>query len=164
MTMSSSASSYATRVASIDGLAPLQGQELGVTPWKTLTQEMIQAFAHLTDDDQWIHTDPDRCASDSPFGAPIAHGFLVLSLASSFCRQAFSVDEVGMAINYGLDRVRFIHPTPAGAQLRGRVVLLSYTPHPPGARLKLRVTFELEAQDKPAAVAEFILLFFPPLP
>ena len=106
----------------LEDLAPLVGQEIGVSDWIAVDQPRIQAFADATEDQQWIHTDPDRAAA-GPFGTTIAHGFLTLSLLPRFYETAFRVREVRMGINYGLDRVRFPAPVPVDSRLRGRFVL-----------------------------------------
>ena len=132
------------------------GQEIGVTPWHTITQEDINTFAKVTDDEQWIHVDEERSRQESPYKTTIAHGFFVLSLASKFAYECYLIEDVKMGINYGLDRVRFPNATPTGAQVRGRLILLEYKDIPGGAQLKMQMTFELNGQEKPACVAELI--------
>jgi acyl dehydratase len=135
------------------GLAALAGQEIGVTEWVSIDQQRIDQFAQATGDHQWIHTDPER-AKAGPFGAPIAHGFLTLSLLPMLFQDAFTVDDVRMGVNYGLNRVRFMSPVRVGSRIRGRFKLLSYEPLEGGAQLTVEATIELEGSAKPACVAE----------
>lgn len=127
-------------------------QELGVGEWVTITQDAVNAFAEATMDHQWIHVDLER-AAQGPFGGPIAHGFLTLSLVSAIA-PSVEVPEVEMAINYGLDRVRFITPVPVGSRVRARSVLREVREVPGGIQVKNEVTIELEGSEKPACVAE----------
>jgi len=122
----------------------------------TITQEMIDTFARTTDDNQWIHIDPEKSAKYSPYKKTVAHGFLVLSLASKFCYETFKVQDVAMGVNYGLDKVRFMNATLVGSLLRARVSLLEFTPFEGGGKYKLKLVFELKGEEKPACVAEFI--------
>lgn len=131
-------------------------QEIGVSPWHTITQEDINTFARVTNDEQWIHMDPERSKKESPYKTTIAHGFFVLSLASKFAYECYNIEDVKMGINYGLDRVRFPNATPVNAEIRGRLLLMEYKEIPGGAQFKIQITFELKGQDKPACVAEFI--------
>lgn len=137
----------------LEDVQALVGQEVGLSDWITVEQPRIQAFADATDDQQWIHTDPAR-AAQGPFGAPIAHGFLTLSLLPRFYETAFRVAEVRMGLNYGLDRVRFPAPVPVGSRLRGRFVLRQFQPIEGGAQLCVEVTVECEGSPKPVCVAE----------
>lgn len=140
----------------IDHLASLRdrvGQELAVGEWVVVDQPMIDKFAEATGDHQWIHVDPERAAA-GPFGATVAHGYLTLSLVPALAAGAFEIADVRMAINYGLDRVRFPAPVRVGSRLRGRFVLTDYTPIDGGAQLTVRCTMELEGSDKPACVAD----------
>ncbi|MEM1322903.1 MAG: MaoC family dehydratase [Bacteroidota bacterium] len=132
------------------------GKELGLTDWVQIEQDRIDAFATATEDHQWIHTDPEMARQLSPYKTTVAHGFLVLSLASKFTYDTYEVKDVGMGLNYGLDRVRFPNATPVGALIRGRITLLDYLKIPGGARIKMKVVFELKGEEKPACVAEII--------
>jgi len=147
---------YSTKLAHLADMEAYVGKELGLTEWMRMTQEKIDTFAVATEDDQWIHTDPDRASENSPYRKTIAHGFLVLSLATKFCYECFSIDDVKMGVNYGLDKVRFPRPTPSGSLVRGRISLMSFEPKSRGARFKLKVTIELEGQRRAACIAEFI--------
>ena len=134
------------------------GKEVGVTDWVAVEQGRIDRFADATDDHQFIHTDPQR-AADTPFGGTIAHGFLTLSLLSMFSGMGGSVQLAGtvMAINYGLNKVRFISPVKAGQRLRARFTLLSAEEKKPKHYLlKYNVTIDIEGGDKPALIAEWL--------
>jgi acyl dehydratase len=139
-------------------LADLQaevGSEIGTSDWVTIDQHRIDLFAQATGDHQWIHVDPAR-AAQGPFGTTIAHGFLTLSLLPQLFDTGFAIDDVRMGVNYGLNRVRFTAPVPAGGRVRGHFKLQSYTALPGGAQLTVEVTVELEGSDKPACVAESV--------
>ena len=136
------------------------GRELGLTPWKIMDQERINTFAKATEDEQWIHIDEERCKKESPYKQTIAHGFLMLSMCSKIMYDSYEIGEVSMAINYGLDKVRFPNATPAGSKFRRRVSLAEFNIIPNGAKYKLNVIIELEGQEKPACVAEFLALAY----
>ena len=132
------------------------GQEVALTDWVTITQEQVNLFAQATGDHQWIHVDPER-AKAGPFGAPIAHGFLTLSLLPQFFAAAFAIVGARMGVNYGLNRVRFTSPVPVGSRLRARLVLQDAEAlSPEGLQMTWLVTLEREGSDKPACVAEFL--------
>jgi acyl dehydratase len=137
------------------GLQEQVGQTLGVSDWLVVEQSRIDQFAVATGDMQWIHVDPQRAAA-GPFGAPVAHGFLTLSLMAVMFDSAFVIDDVRMGLNYGLNRVRFPAPVRAGSRLRGHFKLQRYEPLEGGAQLTVEVTMELEGSDKPACVAESV--------
>src|SRR5574343_1817806 len=125
------------------------GQEVAVTDWITITQEQVNLFADATGDHQWIHVDQER-ARTGPFGAPIAHGFLTLSLIPYFFATGFSVRETRMVVNYGLNKVRFTSPVPVGSRLRAAFKLLAMDDVAGGARqLTIEVSIEREGVDKP---------------
>jgi acyl dehydratase len=136
-------------------LQALVGQEIGVSDWVTVDQARIDLFARATGDHQWIHVDPVR-AAQGPFGTTIAHGFLTLSLLPQMAEGAIAYDDVKMSVNYGLNRVRFPAPVPAGSRLRGHFRLLGYEPLDGGAQLTVEVTMEIEGGAKPACVAESV--------
>jgi acyl dehydratase len=144
-----------TRYESLDALQQRVGEALGSSDWITVDQQRIDRFAEATEDRQWIHVDPQR-ARQGPFGRPIAHGFLTLSLLSHLVESAFVVDHTHMGVNYGLNRVRFPAPVPAGARLRGHFRLLSWEPIDGGAQLVTEVTVECEGSAKPVCVAEWV--------
>jgi acyl dehydratase len=141
--------------AHLADLATLVGQPLGSTDWFEIEQSRIDQFAQATGDHQWIHVDVER-AKAGPFGAPIAHGFLTLSLLPMFFERGFAVADVKMGVNYGLNRVRFIHPVKVGSRLRAHFKLLGYEALPGGAQLTVEATIEIEGQPKPACVAETV--------
>ena len=135
-------------------LPPLVGQEVAVSDWITVTQEQVNLFAQATGDHQWIHVDVEK-AKAGPFGAPIAHGFLTLSLIPKFFQTSIEIRNTGMGVNYGLNKVRFTSPVPVGSRLRGRMKLLSCEPIDNGGmQMAWQVTVEREGSDKPACVAE----------
>jgi acyl dehydratase len=145
---------------SIEELQPLVGQEVAVSDWITIDQERIDRFADATSDHQWIHVDPER-AKTGPFGTTVAHGFLTLSLLPYLTYQAINFNNTKLAINYGLDRVRFPAPVPVGSRLRGRfklqkIEILKPLRGMPGAQLVWEVTIEREGSSKPVCVAESV--------
>ena len=142
-------------------LAACVGQEVAVSDWITLTQSQINKFADATGDHQWIHLDTERAAA-GPFGATIAHGYLTLSLLPKFFESAIRVVEAGMAVNYGLNTVRFMAPVPVGSRLRARMALLAAEPiDNAGVQLTWRVTVEREGSAKPVCVAESLVRRYP---
>jgi acyl dehydratase len=149
----------------LDELQALVGQELGCSDWLAVDQSRIDHFAQATGDHQWIHTDPARAAA-GPYGATVAHGFLTLSLLPVMFETAFEVGDVVMGINYGLNRVRFPAPLPAGSRVRGHFVLRAWEALPGGAQLTVEVRMEREGSSKPVCVAESVSRRFvaPPPP
>ena len=142
-------------------LSDLVGQEVAVSEWLTITQEQINLFAQATGDHQWIHVDVER-AKAGPFGATIAHGLLTLSLIPQFFQTAIDIREVGMGINYGLNKVRFTSPVPVGSRLRARLKLLSSEPiDNRGRQMAWEVLVEREGSSKPVCVAESIARRYP---
>lgn len=136
------------------------GKELGVSDWFTVTQERIRAFAAATEDHQWIHVDPERAARESPYGGTIAHGFLTLSLIPYLAEQAFEVRGDRMRVNYGLNRVRFPAPVPAGSSIRASFALRSLKESPDSVDAEVVVTVEAENAPKPCCVAEWLMRFY----
>lgn len=148
-------------VTSLEEIRGRIGSEVGVSSWLTMDQQRINAFADATEDRQFIHTDPDAAAK-TPFGGTIGHGFLTLSMLSRMAAEGMLVpDSIKMAVNYGLDRVRFIAPVRSGKRIRGRFRLDSVEEKAPG-QLLLRhtVTVEIEGEEKPALTAEWLGLLF----
>ena len=148
-------------VAPLDEIHSKIGQEVGVSSWLAIDQQRIDEFADATEDRQFIHTDPEA-AAQTPFGGTIAHGFLSLSMLSRMAAEGMLVpDSIKMAVNYGLDRVRFIKPVRSGKRIRGRFRLDSVEEKAPG-QLLLRhtVTVEIEGEEKPALTAEWLGLLF----
>ena len=146
---------------SLSDLRPLVGQEVALSDWITVTQEQVNLFAQATGDHQWIHVDVER-AKAGPFGAPIAHGFLTLSLIPSLFESALEIRNSGMGVNYGLNKVRFTSPVPVGSRLRGRMKLLACEPiDNNGMQMTWQVTVEREGTDKPACIAETLARRYP---
>src|SRR6185312_144591 len=143
-------------IFSLDDLAGKVGQEIAVSDWMPIYRERIRLFADATGDHQWIHVDEDRCKRESPFGVPIAHGFLTVSLLPMLMDSAFSISDQGMAVNYGLNKVRFLSPVPAGSRVRARVTLREISHVDNGTQLLWQVTVEGEGGTKPACVAELV--------
>ena len=147
-----------TTVAYAD-IAGLTGTDLGYTEWLEITQDRVNLFADAVDDHQWIHVDPERAAS-GPFGAPIAHGFLSLSLATKFWTDLLEVDGVTTKVNYGLDKVRFITPVKVGAKVRMTAVIAEVAEIAGGYQLTVDQTIEIEGGSKPAVVARGLYRFY----
>ena len=142
-------------------LAALVGEEVAVSDWTTITQEQINQFAEATGDHQWIHVDVER-AKAGPFGAPIAHGFLTLSLLPKFFASAMEITQSRMGVNYGLNKVRFMAPVPVGSRLRGRMKLLQCEAiDNNGVQMTWQVSVEKEGATKPVCVAESIARRYP---
>lgn len=145
----------------VTDLPSLVGRSLSATPWIEVSQQRIDAFAACTDDHQFIHVDPERARRESPFGGPIAHGFLTLSLTAAHRPPDFPrLTDLVLTINYGLDRVRFLTPVPAGTRVRLLTRVLAAELRGPGrVLLKQEKTLELEGADKPGYIAEQLTLF-----
>jgi acyl dehydratase len=146
-------------VVDFDTLLTMTGADLGTTDYRQITQDQINLFADATDDQQWIHVDPER-AKDGPFGAPIAHGFLTLSLIIPFWGELFDVDGVTTKVNYGLDKVRFTSPVKVGSKVRMLASIAEVSEVKGGAQIKVNATIEIEGQERPAVVAEFLARFY----
>ena len=144
-----------TEFASPQALLNAVGTDLGTTDWITITQEQVNQFAEATLDNQWIHVDTER-AKAGPFGTPIAHGFLTMSLAAHFLAQLVHVSNISMGINYGVDKVRFPAPVPVNSRVRARGELLDAKEVPGGVQATTRVTIEREGGDKPVAIVDTI--------
>ncbi len=144
-------------IASIDEAVGAAGQELGVSRWIEIDQDRINAFADATGDHQWIHVNAERARSESPYGTTIVHGFLTLSLIPGLSKDNYRVDNAKMGINYGLNKVRFLAPVPAGSRVRLRSDLVDVRKVDESTvDLTVRQTVELDGSEKPAAVAEVI--------
>ena len=147
--------------STLDELAACVGQDVAASDWHAVTQAQVQQFADATGDQQWIHVDPER-ARQGPFGGPIAHGFLTLSLMPRFLETALRVDEVRMGVNYGLNRVRFTAPVPVGSRLRAHLFLKACEAiEPRGRQMTWDVSVEREGSDKPVCVAESLVRRYP---
>lgn len=143
-------------IATLAELKALVGQEVAVSDWVEITQERVNQFAEATGDHQWIHLDVERCKRESPFGGPIAHGFLTLSLLPMLMQNSVRMTDVRMGVNYGLNKVRFPAPVPVGSRVRSRTTMLSVEDIEGGAQVTWQVTIEREGGDKPVCVAESI--------
>lgn len=144
-------------ITSIDQAQALSGSELGVSDWMRIDQGRINDFADVTGDHQWIHVDVERARTESPYGAPIAHGFLTLSLIPALSKDNFRVQNARLVINYGLNKVRFLAAVPVDSRIRVRSELADVARvDDTTANLTVRHTVEIEGTDKPAAVAEMI--------
>jgi acyl dehydratase len=138
-------------------IAAAAGEELGVSEWLAITQERIDLFADATGDRQWIHVDPER-AADGPFGATVAHGYLTLSMMPFLGAQVYAFAGDVARVNYGLNKVRFVTPVRVGSKVRDRVELLTVEDIDKGQRATLQHTVEIKGSDKPACVAETVVL------
>ena len=146
---------------SADSVLAAVGQALGHSDWLTITQERVNTFADATDDHQWIHVDPERAKAESPFGGPIAHGYLTLSLGPVLAPQIMRVDGIKMGVNYGCEKVRFPSPVRVGSRIRGVGQLLAAErTKDGGVQATIRVTVEVEGSDKPACVADTLSRYF----
>ena len=143
----------------IDELKTLVGEHLGYSPYVEITQEQVNTFADATGDHQWIHIDPER-AKAGPFGGPIAHGYLTLSLGPMLSPQIFAVSGVAMGVNYGAGKIRFPSPVPVGSKLRLGVTLTSVEDIAGGAQVTQEFVFEVEGAAKPSCVAEVIFRYY----
>ncbi|WP_031467861.1 MaoC family dehydratase [Sciscionella sediminilitoris] len=144
-----------------DGIAELSaaaGEQLGTSDWMVVDQQRVNTFADATGDHQWIHVDTQR-AAQGPFGTTIAHGLLTLGLLPTFLHEIYRVDNVSMAINYGLDKVRFPEPVPVGAKLRASSKLAEVHPLDGAVQAKLSTTLEVQGSERPAAVIESIVRY-----
>jgi acyl dehydratase len=149
------------RTLSLAQLPELVGQEVAASDWLTVTQEQINLFADATGDHQWIHVDVEK-AKAGPFGGPIAHGFLTLSLVPMFFKSAFEIHDSQMGVNYGLNKVRFTAPVPVGSRLRGHMKLLACQPiENNGMQMTWQVTVEREGSEKPVCIAESLTRRYP---
>jgi len=151
----------ALKIEGIKGFRQLAGQHVAVSDWLSITQQRIDTFADATDDHQWIHVDAERCARESPYGATVAHGFLTLSLLPALLQGALAMSGIRMAINYGLNKVRFPAPVPVNSRLRVRLDILTVDDLPEGAQVNWVVTMEREGDSKPVCVAEFLMRCYP---
>ena len=145
-----------TTVEGVEGVQGLVGQHLGYSDWVTITQEQVNQFAEATNDHQWIHVDPERAKAESPFGGPIAHGYLTLSLVPGLLPEIVDMQGFRMGVNYGTEKVRFPSPVPVGARVRAGATLAAATPFDGGVTTNIDVTIEIEGGSKPAMVATVV--------
>jgi acyl dehydratase len=142
-------------------LKEMIGREIGVTEWLQITQERIRQFAEATQDRQWIHVNRERGSQESPYGTTIAHGFLTLSLIGHFVKELIDIqDGVRLAVNYGLNRVRFPAPVPSDSKIRARIFLLAWKELADSIEATFTVTIENEQSEKPSCVAEWIIRYY----
>ena len=149
-----------TIIKGISGLKELVGQHLGYSDYVEITQEQVNLFAEATGDHQWIHVDPERAAKESPFGGPIAHGYLTLSLGPRLAPEIMRVEGIKMGVNYGAEKVRFPSPVPVGSRLRLGALLDKVDDIPGGAQVQMTFTFEVEGAPKPSCVAAIIFRYY----
>ncbi|MCB9373647.1 MAG: MaoC family dehydratase [Microthrixaceae bacterium] len=143
----------------VDELKAKVGEHLGYSEYHEVTQEQVNLFADATGDHQWIHVDPER-AKSGPFGGPIAHGYLTLSLAPSLIPEVVQVHGFSMAVNYGCEKVRFPSPVPVGSRLRAGAELVGADDVAGGVQVTMKLTFEVEGAPKPSCVAEVVYRYF----
>jgi acyl dehydratase len=146
-------------IEGLEGLRERVGSEVGVSGWRTVTQEDITTFATLTGDEQWIHVDPER-AKTGPFGATVQHGFLTLGLATGLLWEVCTVDGFGVVLNYGLNKVRFPAPLRVGSRIRMHVALPEVKALEGGAEAVYRLTYEVEGEPKPCCVADLVFRYY----
>jgi len=149
-----------TTVEGIAGLQSIVGEHLGYSDWITITQEMVNTFAEATGDHQWIHIDVERAEKESPFGGPIAHGYLTLSLTPTLMPQVLTATGFVMGVNYGCEKVRFPSPVPVGANLRLGGKVTEVTEIAGGAQVTFEATFEVEGASKPSCVAAVVYRYY----
>jgi acyl dehydratase len=148
-----------TTIQGIDGLKQRVGDHLGYSEWHQVTQEQVNTFAEATGDFQWIHVEVER-AKEGPFGGPIAHGYLTLSLAPMLIPQIVKVEGITMAVNYGLNKVRFPAPVPVGSKIRLGATLTGVSDIAGGAQITMSMVYELDGGDKPVCVAEIVFRYY----
>ena len=147
-------------IHSLDELRQWVGKEVATSDWLQVDQDRIDRFADATGDHQWIHVDPERAKAESPFGGPIAHGYLTLSLGPVLAPQVMRVEGIKMGVNYGCEKVRFPSPVPVGAKLRLGAELTKVDDIPGGAQVYMTFTFECEGAAKPSCVSEIIFRYY----
>ncbi len=150
----------ATTVEGIAGLQSVVGDHLGYSNWVEITQEMVNTFADATGDHQWIHIDVERAKKESPFGGPIAHGYLTLSLAPRLLPEVLMATGFAMGVNYGTEKVRFPSPVPVGSKLRLGAKMAEVTEIAGGAQVTIDLTFECEGAEKPSCVATVVFRYY----
>jgi len=151
-----------TTTTTMAELPLLKGKELGTSPWIEITQERVNTFAEATDDHQWIHVDVERAKRESPFGGPVAHGYLTLSLLVPLWSHMLTVTDAAAVVNYGLNRVRFPSPVPVGGKIRLTATVTDVEEVKGGLQLTVGAVIELEGASKPACVAEPVFRFYGP--
>ena len=145
-----------TTVEGVEGVLAVVGQHLGSSEWVTITQEQVNLFAEATGDHQWIHVDPERAKRESPYGGPIAHGYLTLSLLPMLVPQIIDARGFRMGVNYGAEKIRVPAAVPVGSRVRAVATLDAATPFEGGVQMNLGISIEVEGQEKPAMVASIL--------
>ena len=147
-------------IEDLEEMKSMVGQEIGISDWMEITQDQVNKFADATGDHQWIHVDPERAKKESPYGGPIAHGYLTISLAPKCLNEIMEIKRKSMGVNYGLNKVRFPSPVPVGKKLRMTAKLDKIEEIKGGLQVTILMTFEIENQEKPCCVAEAIYRYF----
>ena len=150
----------ATQFTGMEDARSRVGQEIGVSDWMLIDQDRVNVFAEVTGDRQWIHVDVERARRESPFGGPIVHGYLTLSLLAKFAQECIGVEGIKLAVNYGLNRVRFAAPVKVGSRVRARFVLGAAEDIPGGVQLVWQAVIEIDGGDKPACAAEMVTRWY----
>jgi acyl dehydratase len=151
---------YSTEIENLEELNKYLGKEIGISEWFEMSQDKVNSFAELTQDKQWIHIDQEKAAKYSPYKKTIAHGFHILSYASQVVFQTLKLNNIALAVNYGLEKVRFPNATPAESKFRGKVSLINIEEVSGGAKYTFKIIFEVEGEAKPVCVAEKISLIY----
>jgi acyl dehydratase len=151
---------YSTEIENLEDLDKYLGKEIGISEWFDMSQDKVNKFAELTEDKQWIHIDQEKAAKYSPYKKTIAHGFHILSYASQVVFQTLKLNNIALAVNYGLEKVRFPNATPAESKFRGKVSLINIEQVTGGAKYTFKIIFEVDGEIKPVCVAETISLIY----
>ena len=151
---------YSTEIENLEDLDKYLGKEIGISKWFNMSQYKVNEFAELTEDKQWIHIDQEKAAKYSPYKKTIAHGFHILSYASQVVFQTLKINNMALAVNYGLEKVRFPNATPAESKFRGKVSLINIEQVTGGAKYTFKIIFEVDGEIKPVCVAETISLIY----
>ena len=151
---------YSTEINNLEDLKKYLGKDLGISNWFEMSQDKVNLFAELTHDNQWIHIDSEKAAKYSPYKKTIAHGFLVLSFATQIVSQTVKLNNIALAINYGLNKVRFPNATPVNSKFRGKVSLIDIEDKEGGVKFTLKIIIEVEGETKPVCVAETISIVY----
>jgi acyl dehydratase len=159
MTATTPGTTGSRTIHGVPGLLAAAGEDLGVSAWRTIEQDAVTTFARLTGDEQWIHVDPERAAA-GPFGATVQHGFLTLGMSTGLLDEVFTVDDVSLVLNYGLNRVRFPAPLRVGARVRMHVKLAEAQGLDGGVQVVFGLTYEIEGEAKPCCVADLVFRYY----
>ena len=151
---------YSTEIESLEDLDKYLGKQIGISDWFDMSQDKVNKFAELTEDKQWIHIDQEKAAKYSPYKKTIAHGFLILSFATQIVSQTVKLNNIALAVNYGLNKVRFPNATPVNSKFRGKVSLIDIEDKEGGVKFTLKIIIEVEGETKPVCVAETISIVY----